>query len=76
MTFPIVQMVSFREPPQNTGPQAIACPIASPLPLPSAPWEKLAIDIVGPFETAAWNCRYALTLTDCYSKWPEVAFTA
>ncbi len=33
MTFLIVQMVSCRGPPQNTGPQAIACPIATPLPL-------------------------------------------
>ncbi len=40
------------------------------------PWEKLAINFVGPFETAAWDCIYALTLTDYYSKWPEVAFTA
>ncbi len=35
MTFPIVQMVSCRGPPQNTVPQAIAClacPIATPLP--------------------------------------------
>lgn len=47
-----------------------------PVPLPSAPWEKLAIDIISPFETAVWDCRYALTLTDYYSKWPEVAFTA
>ncbi len=34
MTFPIVQMVSCRGPPQNTGPQAIAClacRIATPL---------------------------------------------
>ncbi len=34
MTFPIVQMVSCRGPPQNTGPQAtacLACPIATPL---------------------------------------------
>ncbi len=34
MTFPIVQMVSCEGPPQNTGPQAIAClacPIATPL---------------------------------------------
>ncbi len=34
MTFPIVQMVSCWGPPQNTGPQAIAClacPIATPL---------------------------------------------
>ncbi len=34
MTLPIIQMVSCRGPPQNTGPQAtacIACPIATPL---------------------------------------------
>lgn len=36
---------------------------------------KLGLDIVGPFETAAYDCRYAITLTDYYSKWPEVAFT-
>lgn len=27
-----------------------------PVPLPSAPLEKLAINIVGPFETAVWDC--------------------
>lgn len=39
------------------------------------PWDKLAIDIVDPFKTAVWDCLYALTLIDYYSKWPEVAFT-
>ena len=33
------------------------------------------MDIVGPFETAAPECRFAITMTDYYSKWPEVAFT-
>lgn len=47
-----------------------------PVPLTSASCEKLEIDIVGPFETAVWDCQYALTLTDYYSKWPEGAFTA
>ena len=47
-----------------------------PVPLPNGAWEKLAIDIVGPFNTAAQNCRYAITLIDYYSKWPEVAFTS
>lgn len=39
-----------------------------PVPLPSGPWEKLSIDILGPFETAVWNCQYALTLIDYCSK--------
>lgn len=47
-----------------------------PVNFPSVPWEKVAIDVVGPFETAVWDCRYALTLIDYHSKWPEVAFTA
>ena len=47
-----------------------------PVTLPDRPWQKLAMDIVGPFETATWDCRYAITLIDYYSKWPEVAFTA
>ena len=46
-----------------------------PVPLPDGPWQKIAMDIVGPFETAAPDCRFAITMTDYYSKWPEVAFT-
>ena len=34
------------------------------------------MDIVGPFETATWDCKFAITLTDYYSKWPEVAFAS
>ncbi len=44
------------------------------VPLPEGPWKKLAMDIVGPFETATWDCKFAITLTDYYSKRPEVAF--
>ena len=47
-----------------------------PIPLPDAPWQKVGIDIVGPFESATWDCRFAVTLTDYYTKWPEVAFTS
>ncbi|XDV12346.1 hypothetical protein PO909_001044 [Leuciscus waleckii] len=47
-----------------------------PVPFPDAPWSKLGMDIVGPFDTAGWDCKYAITLTDYYSKWPEVAFTS
>ncbi len=47
-----------------------------PVPFPPVPWDKVAIDVVGPFETAVWDCRFTLTLIDYHSKWPEVAFTA
>lgn len=45
-----------------------------PVPLPDAAWEKIAIDIVGPFTQASADCRFAITVIDYYSKWPEVAF--
>ncbi len=32
------------------------------------------MDIVGPFDLVPHDCRYAITLTDYCSKWPEVAF--
>jgi len=38
--------------------------------------EKLAIDIVGPLDNGQMDCRYAITLIDYFSKWPEVAFTS
>lgn len=47
-----------------------------PVPLPVAAWEKVGIDIVGPFDTASRHCRFAVMLVDYYSKWPEVAFVA
>uniref|UniRef100_A0AAR2KIN6 Gypsy retrotransposon integrase-like protein 1 n=1 Tax=Pygocentrus nattereri TaxID=42514 RepID=A0AAR2KIN6_PYGNA len=47
-----------------------------PVPIPKAAWEKVAIDIVGPFHHAVHDCRYAMTLIDYYSKWPEVAFAS
>ncbi|XP_062373408.1 uncharacterized protein LOC134061671 [Sardina pilchardus] len=48
----------------------------NPVRLPDSAWEKLAIDIVGPYHRAPPDCRYAITLVDYYSKWPEVAFTS
>lgn len=47
-----------------------------PVELPNGPWQKIAIDIVGPFESATWDCRYSITLVDYYSKWPEVALAS
>lgn len=41
--------------------------------IPAEPWEELGIDVVGPLETAAWNCWFG---PDTYGKWPEVAFMA
>jgi len=38
--------------------------------LPIGPWQKVALDIVVPFDTAASYCRFAITLTDY-----EVSFT-
>lgn len=45
-----------------------------PIPLPAAAWEKVSVDIIGPFEIAPSDCRFAITLVDYFSKWPEVAF--
>lgn len=42
--------------------------------LPDGPWKKLELDIVGPFDTTIPSCRFAITLTDYYSKRPELAF--
>ena len=47
-----------------------------PVQYPEKPWSKVAIDIVGPFERSSTECRYAITLIDYYSKWPEVGFTS
>jgi len=53
--------------------------LLQPVPLPDGPWQKVGIDIVGPFESANWDCRYVATyvplLIDCDTKWLEVVFT-
>ncbi|KAL1240125.1 Uncharacterized protein TPS_09072 [Trichinella pseudospiralis] len=46
----------------------------TPVPLPSAAWEKLAVDLVGQFYSAPYGQRFAITPIDYYSKWPEVHF--
>ncbi|CAM5162642.1 unnamed protein product [Natator depressus] len=56
---------------------AVTCtPPLQPVPLPESAWEKVATDIVGPFDTAPSDCHYAITLIDNFSKWPEVVFTS
>uniref|UniRef100_A0A915L1R1 RNA-directed DNA polymerase n=1 Tax=Romanomermis culicivorax TaxID=13658 RepID=A0A915L1R1_ROMCU len=42
-----------------------------PLPLPKAPWEKIAIDLTGPFATAPYQNRFAIII-DYLSSFPEV----
>ncbi|KFD45545.1 hypothetical protein M513_13580 [Trichuris suis] len=49
-------------------------PPLQPVPYPSSAWEKLGIDIVGPLPGAPYGQRFAITLIDYYSKWPEVLF--
>ena len=44
------------------------------VPFPEGPWEKLGLDIVGPFEKAPPNTRFAISLIDYHSKWPKVGF--
>ena len=50
-------------------------PPLQPVPLPENPWQKVAIDICGPFDYGPQKCRFAIVLMDYYSKWPEVAFS-
>lgn len=45
-----------------------------PVPYPEQFWEKVAIDVVGPFDRAPMDCCFAITLIDYHSKWPELAF--
>ena len=42
------------------------------VPIPEGPWEKLGLDIVGWFEKAPPNTKFAISLID--SKGPEVGF--
>ena len=46
----------------------------NPVKLPDQVWQKVGIDCVGPFNIANRDKRYAVTLVDYRSKWPEVAF--
>nr|XP_037279754.1 uncharacterized protein K02A2.6-like [Rhipicephalus microplus] len=45
-----------------------------PVPLPDRPWDKISIDIMGPFERAPADCRFVIVIGDYFSRWPEIAF--
>ena len=70
----VMQMVKDCEVCQNHDKSArVRTGPMQPVSLPTSSWKKLAIDIVGPDNTAPRDCRFAITLIDYYSKWPEVA---
>ena len=46
-----------------------------PIRRPEAPWEKVAIDITGPFENAPGNMRFIVVLVDYFSNFPEILCT-
>ena len=43
-----------------------------PIPKPSRPWEKIAIDVTGPFHTASFRNRFIVVAIDYYSGFPEL----
>lgn len=45
------------------------------IPLPDKPWQKLAIDISGPFVIAPLQSKFIVVLMDYYSKFPEILLT-
>ncbi len=47
-----------------------------PVEFPKGPFQHVAIDIVGPFEKGVTDCKFAITLIDYFSKWPEVGFAS
>ncbi|UYV67917.1 K02A2.6-like [Cordylochernes scorpioides] len=54
--------------------KSIRVPI-TPVERPANPWTKLGLDIVGPFIDSDIGFRFAITLIDYTSKWPEVFCT-
>ncbi|UYV72300.1 hypothetical protein LAZ67_9002523 [Cordylochernes scorpioides] len=54
--------------------KSIRVPI-TPVERPANPWTKLGLDIVGPFIDTEIGLKFAITLIDYTSKWPEVFYT-
>ncbi|UYV83454.1 hypothetical protein LAZ67_23001089, partial [Cordylochernes scorpioides] len=54
--------------------KSIRVPI-TPVERPANPWTKLGLDIVGPFIDTEIGFRFAITLIEYTSKWPEVFCT-
>ena len=47
----------------------------TPIPKPTKPWSKVAIDISGPFYTAPNSYKYAIVLIDYQSSFPEIMWS-
>ena len=45
------------------------------VPVPTKPWQKLAIDITGPFLIAPQHSKFIVVLMDYHSKFPEILMT-
>uniref|UniRef100_A0A915HGI5 RNA-directed DNA polymerase n=1 Tax=Romanomermis culicivorax TaxID=13658 RepID=A0A915HGI5_ROMCU len=43
-----------------------------PLPLPKSPWEKIVMDVTGPFVMAPYQNEFAIMVIDYLSSFPEV----
>ena len=72
----IENMVKECVPCKVAGRSVLQCkPPLTAVEFPSKPWSKLGMDIVGPMDALPQSQRYAITLIDYYSKWPEVCFT-
>lgn len=50
--------------------------LMQPVEFPKGPFQHVAVDIVGPFERGSTDCKFAITLVDYFSKWPEVGFAS
>ncbi len=46
------------------------------IPTPESAWDKVAIDITGPYANAPRNYRFNVVLIDYYSKFPEILCTS
>ena len=46
------------------------------VPWPDQPWQKLGLDISGPFHLLPTDMKFAIAIIDYHSKWAEVSFTS
>jgi hypothetical protein len=56
---------------KDTLPQPVAVPMMSHEEHLLHPWEKVAIDVIGPFPEARDGSKYIMVLVDMFSKWAE-----
>ena len=57
---------------ESDKPYKCQTPPLTPVPLPERVWQKVAMDIMGPFPDG--KHKFAIVLVDYYSKWCEVSF--